>query len=109
MQRVTIWRASARERGRYFDGQECFGRLQPGAYFGDTDRPAKTKALHGMHTRRAQEQLLIGGLHALRRYLHSKASAETDNCVHNGCGIGRLFDRPNETAIDLQLVERKAA
>ena len=72
-------------------------------------RPAETVALHGMHAGRAQEQLLVGGLHAFRRHLHAEAAAEADHRVHDGCGVGGLFDAQHEAAVDLELVERQAA
>ena len=62
-----------------------------------------------MHAGGAQEQLLVGGLHAFRRYLHAQAAAEADHRVHDGRGIGGFFDGEHEAAVDLELVERQAA
>ena len=62
-----------------------------------------------MHAGGAQEQVLLGGLHAFRRHLHAEAAAEADHGVHDRRGVGGLLDREHEAAVDLELVEREAA
>ena len=62
-----------------------------------------------MHAGRAQEQLLVGGLHAFRRYLHAAAAAEAHYRVYDRCGSGGFFDAQHEAAADLELVERQTA
>src|SRR5262245_48762107 len=96
------------ERGD-FDGQKCPRRLQAPADFSDRHWPAEAEAPHRMSAGRAQEELLVGRLHAFRRDLHAETAAEADDRVDDGRGIGGLLDRLHETAVDLELVERKAA
>src|SRR6185312_9285315 len=92
-----------------FDGMEIGRGFQPVADLRDSDRLAKTVALHGMHTGRAQEKLLVGGFDSLGGHLHPETAAQADNGMDNGGRIGGLFDRAHETAVDLELVEREAS
>jgi hypothetical protein len=55
--------------------------LQARADFSDRYRPAEAEALHRMDAGRAQEELLVGRFHALRRNLHAETAAEADDCV----------------------------
>src|SRR5262249_56759728 len=98
---------SARER--HFVELEDAWRLQAGLNFGDGHRPAEAEALHGMDAGCTQEELLVGGLYALGRDLHAKTAAETDDRMNDGRCVGRLFDRADKAAIDLELVERETA
>ena len=90
-------------------GLESVRRVQARGDLGDGHRPAEAVALHGMHAGGAQEQLLVGGLDAFGGHLHAEAAAEADDGVHDRGGVGRLFDRAHEAAVDLELVEREAA
>jgi hypothetical protein len=83
--------------------------LQARADFGDRDRPAEAIALHRVNAGGAQEQLLVGGLHAFGGYLHAETAAQADDGMHDRCGIGGSFDRSHETAVDFQLVEWETA
>ena len=73
------------------------------------DRLAEAIALHAMHAGGAQEQLLVGGFHAFGRHLHAEAAAEADDRVHDRGGVRGFFDREDEAAVDLELVEGEAA
>ena len=55
----------------------------------------------------AQEELLVGRLHAFCGDLHVEAAAEADNRVDDGRGIGGLLDREHETASILSLSKGK--
>src|SRR6185295_12215163 len=99
---------STRERGRYLSGLKCFRCLQARRNFGDAYRPPEAKALHRVHARGTQEKLLVGCFDAFGRDFHAEAAAEADDGVHDGCGIGRLLDRADETAVDLEFVEGEA-
>ena len=70
---------------------------------------AEAITLHGMDACGAQEQVLLGGLDALRRDLHAEAAAEADHGVDDRGGVGGALDRMHEAAVDLELVEREAA
>ena len=56
----------------------------------------------------AQEQMLFGGFHALRRHPHAETAAEADDGMHDRRGVRRLLDAAHETGVDLELVEREA-
>src|SRR5713226_2485450 len=72
-------------------------------------RPAEAKALKRMNTGRAQEQMLLGGLDALRRDFHAEPPPQADHRMHDRRGVGRALDIGDEAAIDLQAVEREGA
>src|SRR5262249_41268353 len=69
---------------------------------------AEAIALHEVDAGGAQEQVLLGGLHALGRHLHAEAAAEADDGVHDRRRLARAFDVADEAAVDLELVEREA-
>src|SRR6187397_986510 len=99
---------STRQRCGNFVGLKSACCLQARRNFGNTDRPPEAVALHGVHPGRTQEQLLVGRFDAFGGDLHSEATAEADDRVHNGGGVRGLLDRAHETAVNLKLVERKA-
>src|SRR5260370_8267362 len=72
-------------------------------------RMAEAKALERMNAGRAQEQMLLGGFHALRRDLHAEPPAEAHDRMDDRRGIGGALDIGDEAAIDLQAVEREGA
>ena len=68
---------------------------------GNAARPSEAVALHGVHAGRTQEQLLVGRFDTFGGDLHSEATAEADDRVHDGGGVRSLLDRAHETAVDL--------
>lgn len=72
-----------------------------------TGRP-EAVALHGVHAGGTQERLLVGCFDTFGSNLHSEATAEADDRVHDGGGVRSLLDRPHEAAVNLELVEGKA-
>ncbi len=54
--------------------------------------PAEAVALHRVHAGGAQEQMLLGVLHALGGHPHAQPAAEADDGVHDGGGVGRRLD-----------------
>src|SRR6516165_638930 len=70
---------------------------------------AETIALHHVNPGSAQEQLLLGGLDALRRDLHAETAAETDHGMNDGGRVRRALDRMHKATVDLELIEGKAA
>src|SRR5436309_2437208 len=70
---------------------------------------AEAKTLQRMDAGRAQEQVLLGGLDALRRDLHAEAAPQADDGVDDGRRIDRALDVADEAAVDFELVEREGA
>src|SRR5512144_2085455 len=87
-----VKRGSARQRCGNFVGLKSARHLEACRNFGNADRPPKTVALHGMHAGGTQEQLLVGRFDAFGGDLHSEATAEADDRVHDGGGIRGLLD-----------------
>ena len=101
----------ARQGGLGVAGEAAInaGRGDPGRDFGGLGRPAEAEALHVVDARGTQEQMLLGGLDALRRHLHAETAAEADHGVNDRRGVGRLLDAVHEAPIDLEFVERESA
>jgi len=79
--------------------------LQARRNFGNADRPPEAVALHGVHPGRTQEQLLVGRFDAFGGDLHSEATAEADDRVHDRGGIGCGLDGSRDVAGLLELLE----
>src|SRR5215467_6340957 len=104
---------SSRQRhtraGGILDDPERTRMRQSFADLGGGPGAAETEALHGVNAGGAQEQVLLGGLHALRRHLHAETAAEAHHRMHDRGGVRCTLDRQHEAAVDLELVERETA
>jgi len=78
---------SARQRGRDFVRLKSARRLETRRDFGNADWTSEAVALHGVHAGGTQKQLLVGRFDAFGSNLHSEATAEADDRVHNGGGV----------------------
>ena len=83
------------------------GRGDARADVGGRTWAAEAIALHRMDAGGAQEQMLLGVLHALRGDAHAETATEADDRVHNGGGVRRGFDAAHEARIDLELSNGK--
>src|SRR5579871_1604765 len=57
---------------------------------------AEAVALHLVDAGGAQEQMLLGGLHAFGGDLHAQPAAEADDGMDDSGGVRRLLDRADE-------------
>src|ERR1051326_9335799 len=114
---TCLWGISLAVHGRSTDERpEARARLLASALARDPlrhglrrHRPAEAKTLERMHPGRAQEQMLLGSLHAFRRHPHAEPAAEADHGVDDGGGVRGTLDIGDEAAVDLQAVERERA
>src|SRR6185369_12104243 len=81
---------------------------EAGGEFGGAAGAAKAEALHGVDAGGAQEQVLLGGFHALGGHLHAETTAEAHHGMHNRGRVGCALDREHEAPVDLELVEGEA-
>src|SRR5215467_14022823 len=72
----------AQARGPLGDPERAWLR-EPRADLGGGAGPPKAEALHGVDAGGAQEQMLLGGLHALGGHLHAEATAEAHHRMHD--------------------------
>src|SRR5262249_13872103 len=73
------------------------GACQPRIDFRGGHRLAEAIALHRMHARDTQKQMLFGGFDTFGGDSHAEAATETDHGMNDGGGVGGILYGAHET------------